>query len=400
MRRADRAGRAHVAWIVPAFPRDDGDPLVPYWGPMAEAVAASVDLDIVTLRFPSAMPSYARGRAVVHPLAQGHVRLRRSPRLWAAALNRLRLLHRRRPLQVIHALHGNEAGFLGSLASRLLGVPLAVHLGGGETVGLADLGYGSQAFAVERWQVGLALRRANRITVGSKAQGQLAARLLPEPASTTGRGKVVLAPVGIRLAPFLARRPVQPALSRPIRLVSVAELNAVKDHATLLRAAKPWLLAWPELRLVLVGGGPGLADLRRLAGRLGIADRLAWHGQIPNPALPVVLDDATVFVHAARHEAQGLALIEAAAAGLPIASTTVGVAAELPPRGLAAAAPGDVAGLSAAIGQALASALAPDAPSRSAALRAAVARFDLPVTAGNWLKLYAAMGAGSGHDVR
>ena len=387
MSHAQRSGATHVAWILPAFPRDAADPLVPYWGPMAQAVAEVMHLDVLPLRFPSATAPFACGRARVHPLPQGHLRLRRSPRLWTAALSRLRRLHRQRPFHVIHALHGNEAGFLGALASRMLDVPLVVHLGGGETVGFPHLAYGSQAFAVERWQVRTAMRRARRITVGSLAQGRLATRLLPERRAP----RVVLAPLGIRLAPFLAVSPAPPAASRPLTLLSVAEFNAVKDLETLLRAVAPWAQALPDLRLALVGGGPVLADLRRLAGRLGIAHQVVWRGQIPNAAVPLALGAATVFVHSARHEAQGLALIEAAAAGLPMASTSVGVAPELAPAGLATAAPGDAAGLSAAIGQALAWALGADAPARSAALRATVARFDLPQAVSGWLRLYDAM---------
>lgn len=386
------AERLRVAWILPAFPRDAADPLVPYWGPMARALAQACDLEVLPLRFPSGMPSFDCGRARIHPLPQGNLRLRHSPRLWQAALERLGQLHRERPFRLIHALHGNEAGFLGALASRMLGVPLLVHLGGGETVGFSELGYGAQALAVERWQVRAALRRARRITVGSLAQARAAARLVPGPSTQ----RIVLAPIGIDLAPFAAAvRPPGAARSGP-RLISVAELNAVKDHQTLLRAVAPWAKALPDLRLELVGGGPRLAFLRCLARDLGVADQVVWRGQIPNVALPPILAGAAGFVHAARHEAQGLALIEAAATGLPIASTRVGVAEELRPDTVATARPGDPAGLSRAIGRTLDRAMRSD-QAFEATLDATVRRFDLPEAIGAWLDLYEALAPGAGH---
>lgn len=377
------AAGVRLAWILPAFPRDGRDPLVPYWGPMARAVAQACDLDVVPLRFPSGLPTFDCGRARVHPLPHGHLRLRHSPRLWRSALERLRQLHQVRPFQLIHALHGNEAGFLGALASRMLGVPLLLHLGGGETVGFPDLRYGAQALAIERWQVRSALRRARRITVGSRFQARAAERLLPARAA----GRVVQAPIGIDLAPFApAVRPPGAARPEP-RLICVAELNAVKDHPTLLQAAAPWLQALPDLRLELVGGGPRLAFLRGLARDLEISDQVVWRGQIPNAALPPILAEASGLVHGARHEAQGLALIEAASVGLPIAATRVGVAEELSAESTATAPPGDVAGLSRAIGRTLDRSLCPN-PARRAAQVAAASRFDLPQAIGAWLDLY------------
>lgn len=242
--------------------------MVPYWGPMAEAVAQVHDLDIVPLRFPSGQPSFNRGHARVHPLPHGNPRLRHSPRLWGAALDRLRRLHREQPFDVIHALHGNEAGFLGALASRMLGLPLAVHLGGGETVGFPALGYGSQAFFVERWQVRIALQSADCVTVGSRAQARLAAGLLP--AARTGR--VVMAPVGIHLAPYLAS-------DRAPFLDCARSVCSASRNSTRSRTMRPSCAPWP------LGRCPNRSCAWNwsAAGRVW-PDCVAWRGISASPA--------------------------------------------------------------------------------------------------------------------
>lgn len=386
-----------VAWVLPAMPRDEADPLVSYWGPMARAVARGADLEVLALRFPSALPPFNWGRARVHSLPFGHLRRRSSPRIWQAAVLRLIALHRRRPFQLIHALHGNEAGWVALLASLCLRLPLLVHLGGGETVGLKKLGYGSRCYPLERFQVAASLRRARRVTVGSAYQGRLAlAHRNLSPA------RILRLPIGLDLAPFEASAAQRPVGARergakgsgsPLRLISVADLNRVKGHDLLLAAAAPWLRGRPELRLALIGGGPRLAALRRQSRQLGIEQQVEWHGQVPNAALPPRLARADLFVHASHHEAQGLALIEAAAAGLNLVSTAVGVTAELGLPDAQLAEPGDMAGLSHAIGRGIQAAESADAPDRVVAQQQAAGSFALEPVAEAWRDCYAEIAA-------
>jgi glycosyltransferase involved in cell wall biosynthesis len=89
----------------------------------------------------------------------------------------------------------------------------------------------------------------------------------------------------------------------------------------------------PGVRLVLAGAGPLLPALQARAAGLGIDDRVHFAGQVDHDALPDLLRSASIYVQTSRHEAQGMALLEAAACGLPVVGTPVGV---LPEVGLAA----------------------------------------------------------------
>jgi glycosyltransferase involved in cell wall biosynthesis len=77
-----------------------------------------------------------------------------------------------------------------------------------------------------------------------------------------------------------------------------------------------------SLRLSIIGDGPEREHLRELAARLGIAERVTWHGAIANAGTLLSAFDA--FVLSSRTEGTPIVLFEAMYAGVPIVATTVG----------------------------------------------------------------------------
>ncbi|MDO5068080.1 MAG: glycosyltransferase [Propionibacteriaceae bacterium] len=73
----------------------------------------------------------------------------------------------------------------------------------------------------------------------------------------------------------------------------------------------------PTLRLRVAGQGDQESDLRALATKLGVADRVDFLGQLPNPEVPEVLRGLDVFVALSREESFGVAILEALACGTP-----------------------------------------------------------------------------------
>lgn len=101
------------------------------------------------------------------------------------------------------------------------------------------------------------------------------------------------------------------------RILTVGSFKPVKNHALLLRAFAA--LPRPGARLMLLGQGVGEADLRTLAGELGIVDRVIFAGFHRDPS-PFY---ATADLLALSSDYEGLptVLIEALSFGLPVAST-------------------------------------------------------------------------------
>jgi glycosyltransferase involved in cell wall biosynthesis len=75
----------------------------------------------------------------------------------------------------------------------------------------------------------------------------------------------------------------------------------------------------PGWRLVICGEGPDLDRLRRLAGRLGIADRVTFDGWLPREEILRILREETdVLLFPSLHDEGGWAVAEAVSAGIPV----------------------------------------------------------------------------------
>jgi len=132
-------------------------------------------------------------------------------------------------------------------------------------------------------------------------------------------------------------------------LVTVAHLVARKRHADVLRALAVLSERHPTLRYEIIGEGPERVALEGLAARLGITERVEFHGQLPPTEAIEQTRRCTLFVMPSTEEAFGVAYIEAMAGGLP----AIGCRGEPGPEEIAAAGdgfmlvpPGDIERLS------------------------------------------------------
>lgn len=135
-------------------------------------------------------------------------------------------------------------------------------------------------------------------------------------------------------------------------LLFVGNLVTVKGIDVLLRALAS--LESP-VRLVVVGAGPERDPLARLAGELGVADRVTFLGSLPQAALPDWYRAADLFVLPSRSEGVPNVLLEASACGTPWVASRVGGIPEMPGHASRRLVPPDnPAALAAAIADALA----------------------------------------------
>ena len=161
------------------------------------------------------------------------------------------------------------------------------------------------------WMRRLLLRRAS-VAVPSRLLYRIAAEVWRLP-----RDRLHYIPNGIDLDRFaVARRPgAVPVIG------TVAALRPEKNLARLLRAFAIVRAATP-CRLVIAGDGPERAGLAGLAAELGVAGDVGFPGHVTDtPALFAGLDIAAL---SSDTEQMPMAVLEAMAAGLPVASTDVG----------------------------------------------------------------------------
>ncbi len=102
-------------------------------------------------------------------------------------------------------------------------------------------------------------------------------------------------------------------------LLAVGRLSHEKGFDLLLEAFASLRLRYPGADLCVLGTGPEQQSLLALTDSLGIADRVHFTGYVSRPE--AWFGGATLFVLPSRSEGLPNALLEAAAAGLPICST-------------------------------------------------------------------------------
>jgi 1,2-diacylglycerol 3-alpha-glucosyltransferase len=74
----------------------------------------------------------------------------------------------------------------------------------------------------------------------------------------------------------------------------------------------------PEIRLLVVGTGPALPELKELAASLGVSDRVVFSGAAPYSEIAKYYRIGDVFISCSVTETQGLTYYEAMACGLPV----------------------------------------------------------------------------------
>lgn len=122
--------------------------------------------------------------------------------------------------------------------------------------------------------------------------------------------------VGADRARFRAAHGIAP--SRPVALF-VGRVAHEKNIGFLLEAMVHARQRRPDLLLMIAGEGPAMGDLQKQVASLGMADAVRFVGYLDRrQGLPDCYAAADVFVFASRTETQGLVLLEAMAAGLPV----------------------------------------------------------------------------------
>ena len=219
-------------------------------------------------------------------------------------------LRRFRP-DVIHA-HFGWMGLEAMGPAARLGVPLVVAVHGRDVYApLYRAGSAGEAYA-DLYRAG-----ATFTCVGPRAADELVASGAPA-------DRLRIVPVGIDLARF----PFAPAPFRePIVFLQVARLTPKKGVDLTLRAFASAQPSLPAARLWIVGDGPQRDELQQLAGELGIAASVRFHGAMAPAQVSELMSRSHIGVQPSRvapdgdREGSPTVIIEMQARGMDIVAT-------------------------------------------------------------------------------
>ena len=144
--------------------------------------------------------------------------------------------------------------------------------------------------------------------------------------------KVHVIPMGIDLPIIFSENRIE---AEPLRLLFVGRLARVRRVELLIKAIS--LMNFPVMATI-VGGEEKTAtftksgyldELKKLAEELMVAEKIEFVGPKKKGELSKYYSNSDVFIYPSLYENFGQPILEAAAAGLPIVSTNVGVARQI-----------------------------------------------------------------------
>ena len=303
---------------------------IPALAAYVRRLAEQHDVHAFSLRHLPIPQRYTLGRAMVHDLGRPGGRFRQY-----LALDRA--LGQSGPFDVIHGYWVDPAGLAAAIAGKRRNIPTVVTCASGEFASLPHIQYGLQRTWRGRAVTQIACRLATVVHVTSDHMSTLAQR---------HRIDAIRIPFGVDL------RNSEGRMSRhdgpPWRLVQVASLNRVKSQSTLLHALVK-VRATCDVHLDLVGEDTLIGRLQHTTRELGLSDAVTFHGFVPQDRLGALYAGAHLYVQSSLHEAAGISVLEAAAAGVPIVGTRAGFVADWDGDAAVAVPPGDADALAAAI---------------------------------------------------
>lgn len=318
-----------IGIIVPGgVDRSGRERVIPVFLNLIERLARSHSVCVFALRQGPAYERYELGGTTIVNIGRTTA-LPRGLRPVDRFVRLVRCVVRETPrFDVLHACFASEPGMMAVAAGKLLGIPVITSALGGEFVSFSEIGFGDQRSRISRAIVNFALRHSQCITAPSRH----AVAQCPRPGA-------FCVPMGVNCKLF------SPPPSRlpgpPWRLLHVASLNRVKDQGTLLRAVRLTIDRGFDVHLEIVGEDTLSGAVHGLAEELQLQDRVSFRGFIANEDLPAIYRRAHLYVHSSLHEGMPVSALEAAACGVPLVGTDVGLFHDLSPDAAIAVAPGN-----------------------------------------------------------
>lgn len=245
--------------------------------------------------------------------------------------------HRQSKFDLLFAFWGFPAGFIATVLSKIVDIPSAVYVLGSDVAGITSINFGVLHRPILRRFVLWTYKNVSLLFAISEFQ-----KLNLE---TYGITRVTVIPWGVDLNSYEFRTKNH---EKKLHFIHVGHLTPVKDQGTLLKAFALISKKYPaELRVY--GEDFMAGTLQRKCSELGIENEVQFLGMIPYNEMPEQYAWADVMLHTSLTEGQSMALTEAAASGVLLAGSRVGLLHDLGDDGGLPVNIGDFEGLAARV---------------------------------------------------
>ena len=244
-----------------------------------------------------------------------------------AILKVVREINRFKP-QILHS-HTSKAGAVARTAATLYGLlngwrPITVHTFHGHVLD----GYFSplKSASILCFERLLAKVTDSIVSISSTQKKELAQKYRIAPLS-----KIATIGLGFNLNPFVNNRMYKGHLRKRLNVSAdtlligiVGRIVPIKNHHMFLDAARDFIQAWSERKVmfILIGRGELESTLASYAEKIGIAEYVVFYGWEKN--IPMIYADLDILALTSLNEGTPVSIIEAMAAKVPIVTTNVG----------------------------------------------------------------------------
>jgi len=227
--------------------------------------------------------------------------------LFARIVGRVRDLQRLHPIDVIHAHAPLPCGHAAMLLGAELGIPYVVSV------------HGLDAFSTEQvhGRPGEWCRRiSERVYASSCRVICISERVREEVLNGMGRKtRTSVVYNGVDPEMFSPGKDFPP--SDPL-LLNVGNLIPIKGHHLVIRSLAALASEFPQISLEVIGQGPELPRLKKLAQDLQIEKRVHFLGRRSRAEVAAAMRRCTVFVLPSQYEGLGCVYLEAMSTGKPV----------------------------------------------------------------------------------
>jgi len=245
--------------------------------------------------------------------------------------------HRYNKFHLLFAFWGYPAGFLATCLSKIVKIPCAVYVLGSDSFGVASINFGILHKPILRRMALWTYRHASVLFGISEFQKK---QLL-----IYGIANAIIIPWGIEKNLF---KFMQKKRGSSLHIIHIGHLTPVKDQSTLLRAFALIAKDHPaELRIFGVDCMDGV--IQKVSKELGVEKHVQFLEMVSYQQMPDLYDWADIMLHTSIVEGQSMALTEAAASGVLLAGTNVGLLHDLGDDGGITVEVGDYEGLAAKV---------------------------------------------------
>lgn len=216
---------------------------------------------------------------------------------------------------IVHT-HSAKAGFLGRMAAHAAGVPLVIHGIHGPSFGPFQNGFKNWLYLEAEKLAGS--RTHHFISVAHAMTNQYLDAGIGTPSQYTRIFS------GFELGGY-ENQENRDAVRRELGINSndfvvgkIGRLFKLKGHHDLFRIAPALVERIPEIKFLIVGGGPWEHRFKMMAEKLGLQDHFVFTGLVSPDRIPDMVSVMDLLIHLSLREGLPRAIPQAQAAGKPV----------------------------------------------------------------------------------